>query len=406
MRVRLEKQKTDNNLILYNKPERVYIPLISGNDKNITLLVNVGEYVYKGSMIAKSKGNFRIPIFSSVSGKVIDFKEKICSTGEKVKCVVIENDFKEKINNKDFEQKKLNEYTYSSFITVLKETGIVGLGGGGFPTYVKYESKNKKTLLVNAVECEPFETCDVLIAKTKCEEILETIDAIIEINKLDSAVIAIKKTNTQVKDIFYSFIGTYLKIKIALVDDYYPAGFERNLIKDVLNIEYKKLPIEKGIIVNNVSTIYAIYEALKYNKPLIERIVTFNGNSLKKKCNVLVKSGTLAKDVINYLGTKGGVIVSGGAMMGKVVSNDFVISSYVNCILNVKKEENNASACIKCGKCVSVCPSKLSPVLIMKTKKYKKLNAHKCIRCGLCTYICPAKIDVRGQVCLKDGERK
>lgn len=412
MKVKIDKHKlTNDKLLVYNKPKKVYIPLISGNDTNITILVKKGEYVYKGSIIGKRKGDFRIPIHSSVSGTVLDFEEKKCFNGEKVKCVVIENDFKEKIEQKLSVKRSINKYTKEEFLNLLMENGIVGLGGAGFPTYVKYEPKNINTLIINAVECEPYITSDHILAKQKCEEILEAIDAILEINKIKEAIIAIKKENVELKQIFDNYIGTYLKIKIKLVPNVYPMGWERKLIKEVTHKEYDKYPIEEGIVVNNISTIYAIYEALKYNKPLIERIITFSGENLQDKRNVLVKIGTPVSEVLEQLKVKeNSVIVAGGPMMGKKVE-DLVVSANMNCILALENKIDIPTICLKCGKCVEVCPSKLSPVLIMRTKvkkdkdinKLKKLHPEKCIECGLCSYICPANLLVRERV--KDAKK-
>lgn len=407
MNIKISKQNiTSEELMIYNKPKRVYIPLISGNDTDITILVNKGEYVYKGSIIAKRKGDFRIPIHSSVSGTVLDFEEKTSFNGKKVKCVVIENDFNEKIEHKISLKKDINTYTKEEFIEILKDSGIIGLGGAGFPTYVKYEANKIKTLIINAVECEPYITSDYILMKLKCEEILETIDAILEINHIDEAIIAIKENNTVIKELFQNYIGTYLKIKLKFVDNYYPAGWERNLIKDLTQEKYNVLPIEKGIIVNNVSTIYAIHEALKYKKPLIERIVTFSGDNLKKPQNVFVKVGTPVIEVLKELGLKkNSNIISGGPMMGNLIDEDAVISSNQNCILAMNKEIVETTSCLKCGKCVEACPAKLSPVLIMKCvnkslskDKLKNMNPTKCIECGLCSFVCPAKIDVREQI--------
>lgn len=407
MKVKISKKHlTQDELVVFNKPNKVYIPLISGNDTDITILVKKGEYVYKGSIVAKSKGDFRIPIHSSVSGTVIDFVEKTSFYGDKVKCILIENDFKEKIEQKAFVKKNINKYTKEEFIENIKENGIVGLGGSGFPTYIKYSNKIK-TLIVNAVECEPYVTTDYFISKLKCEEILETIDAILEINRIDEAIIAISKDNIKLKEIFDSFIGTYLKIRIVLVSDSYPMGWERNLILETTGKQYNKLPIEKGIIVNNISTIYAIYESLKFNKPLIEKIVTFSGEKLKKKCNVLVKIGTPVKDILDHLGViDDNVKISGGPMMGELLDDDSIICNNQNAVLVLEKNNDIPSKCIKCGKCVSVCPAKLSPVIIMDMKckdekdknKLKKLHPERCIECGLCSYICPSKINVRETV--------
>lgn len=394
-------KKMNTEIKVFNKPKLVYIPLISGNDTNITVLVNKGEYVYKGSIIGKRKGDFRIPIHSSVSGIVIDFEEKMCSNGNLVKCVVIENDFKEKILPR--EQIK-TKYTKEDFIECLKENGIIGMGGSGFPTYIKYDTKKIKTLIINGVECEPYLYSDYVIAYNKCEEILEIIDTIMEINDIDEAIIVFRKSNSDLKELFDNYIGTYLKIKIVLVSNDYPNGWERQLIKEVKDIEYNNLPIEEGIVVSNISTIYAIYEALKYNKPLIERVVTFTGEGFINPCNLLVKIGTKLSDIINEIGiSDNAFLVAGGPMMGVKVNEDVAISANLNGILCLKDKENEiATACIKCGKCVSVCPAKLSPVLIMENFNDKDslipLKPQKCVECGLCSYICPANILVREYV--------
>ncbi len=414
--VKIPSRKTmsiKNKVGVYNKMKYVYIPLISGNDTNITVAVKKGDYVYKGSVIGKRKGMFRIPIHSSISGTVIDYEEKYVSNGQKVKCVVIENDFLDAIE-KEYENNDITKYTKTEFIKTLKDCGIVGLGGSGFPTYVKYNIDKKiNTLIVNAVECEPYITADFILFREKCEEILETIDAIREINNIDEAIIAIKNYNTELKEIIDNYIGTYLKIKVVLVPNLYPMGWEKNLVKYIKKTDYERLPMEKGIIVNNVSTIYAIYEALKYKKPLTERIVTFTGENLKRPQNVMVKIGTSSSEVIQKVGglnKKDVTYVAGGPMMGcGIPTDDIIINLNDNCILalnNYKQEKE--TACMRCGKCVEKCPAKLSPVLITenlkKTDKLKKLQPQKCMECGLCSYICPAKINLREKV--KEAKQK
>ena len=171
-----------------------------------------------------------------------------------------------------------------------------------------------------------------------------------------------------------------------------------------MNVEYNNLPIEQGIVVSNISTIYAIYEALKYNKPLIERVITFTGDGFKKPCNMLVKIGTKLSDIINEIGINDNTfLVAGGPMMGVKVDEELVVSANLNGVLCLnEKEDKRANPCIKCGKCVSVCPAKLSPVLIMENFNNKKelipLKPQKCVECGLCSYICPANILVREYV--------
>lgn len=400
----LSHKNKDEKLTIYNKPEYVYIPLVNGSDKDITILVKKGDYVYKGTHLGKRKGNIKLPIISTVSGKVVDFVLKPYLDGTEVKCVKIENDFKEKcVDSKIYEKIGKKE-----FLELLQDNGIIGLGGAGFPTYVKYDTDKKiKTLLVNAVECEPYVNTDYEMLKTHPEEILEAIDMILEINNIDEAVIAVKKTNIELIKILNDFIGTYLKIKIKEVPNIYPMGWERSLIEEIFNETYDKLPIEIGVVVNNVSTIFAIYRVIKYNEPFAERIVTFAGDAIKKPQNVLVKIGTEVKEVIKFLGGYQENcdinLVAGGPMMGEsIAKDDLVISPNLNAVLVMENKEDKTVECLRCGKCIEVCPANICPVLIKDNinneAKLKKLDVDKCISCGLCSYICPSKILVREYV--------
>lgn len=409
--LKIPSHKTElknKKIAIYNKPEYVYIPLINGNDTDITVLVKKGDYVLKGTHLGKRKGNIKIPIISTVSGTVVDFIAKPNMNGTEVKCVKIANDFKEKcLENKSYE--KIDK---EAFLQLLHDNGIIGLGGAGFPTYIKYDNKEIKSLLINAVECEPYITADYEVLKSHTEEILEGIDMILEINNIEEAIIAVKKTNVELIKILNNFIGTYLKIKIKEVPNLYPMGWEKSLIKEVYNVEYESLPIEKGIVVNNVSTVFAIYRVLKYSEPFTERVVTFAGNGFKKPQNVLVKIGTEAKEVIdNLIGYKENSevnLIAGGPMMGESTSSNLIISPNLNSILVLKNKKDKELECIRCGKCIEVCPAKICPVLIKdnlnKINKLKELKPLNCVECGLCSYICPSKILVREYV--KEAKKK
>ena len=415
MKIRgIKKFKELKQLHSYLKPQKIYIPLISQNDKNITLLVKKGDYVFKGTIIGKRKGNLRIPIHSSVSGIVTGFEEHTYLNGEKIKCVEIENDFSEKQETRASVKRILNKYTKEEFLELLKKCGIVG-SCSGFPTYIKYKNEIT-TLIVNAVNDEPYVSSDQIIIKEKCEEILEAIDSIMDICSIEECFIAVKKDNLDVKKIINNYIGTYLKIKIIEVPNDYATGWERNLVKFIKGATYKLSPCEKGIVVNNISTIYSIYEALKYNKPLTERVITITGDALSKPQNILVKNGTLVKDIIDQIGglkkCRKIKFIAGGPMMGKSLpSDDLVVTPNLSCVVVLKDDTNEEEYdCIRCGKCVSACPAKLAPVLIKDNigneKMLKKLKPNRCIECGLCSYICPSKIDVRQYVKLANTKNE
>lgn len=391
-----------NKLLIYDEPKKVYIPLICSNNTNLKLQVKEKDVIKEGDIIAISENNFALPIHASVSGVVEGIEEHTCYNGSKVKCLVIKNNFKkieEVIND------KIDNHTKKQFIEILKNGGIRGLGGADFPTYVKYDNNNIKYLLINAVECEPYITADYMLMKEKTEEILECIDAIMKINKISKAYIAVKKNNKEIIDILNNSIGTYPNIILKKVPNLYPMGWEKNLVKYILHKDYKGLPIEVGAVVDNVSTIYAIYELLKYNHPLTKRIITVTGDMVKKPTNVLVRIGTNMQEVLDILDYKKrkAIIIAGGPMMGSMIdTNDLVASSSLNNILVLKENLENTQICLRCGKCSSVCPVKLSPVMIKDNindlEMLKSLEPTRCIECGLCSYICPAKILVRNYV--------
>lgn len=341
-----KKKHVKYQLDVYNKPDKVYIPLLN---ENITVLVKKDDYVFKGSVIAKEKENVRMPVFSSVSGKIINFGEHTICNGKKVKCIVIENDFKEKIEKGFDKVDNLNQLSKQDFLKTLEKNGIVELDETGFPIYQKYDTLEKvHTLIIKTFEYESYISSDYMIIQEKCEEILEAIDAILEINNIDKCIIAIKKKDKKILDILNKYIGTYLKIKIVIVPNSYLCN-ERKLIKKLTGVNYDKYYIKKDIIVSNVSTIYAIYEALKLNKPMIERIVTFYSANLKDSRNILVKVGTPIKEVIDYMGfnykNKGAILVNGKIINKEAIKDLIVTPKLSTIIINddilIKKDGQN-----------------------------------------------------------------
>lgn len=400
----LKENKIYSGTKIYNKPKYVYIPLVNGKNKDVITLVKKGEYVYKEMPIAKVKGN-NLPILSSVSGIVVDIEKHMIFDGTLCDTVKIENDFKETIEKTKKIEENINKYSKEDFIEILRESAIIGMGGSSFPTYLKYKSEIN-TLIVNAVECEPFISTDYEITKTKIEEILICIDAIMEINNIDNCYIAIKKNKKELIKIINNYIGTYPKIKLSLIPVLYPMGWERYLVEYITGKKYKSIPSEVGIIVNNISTIYAMYDALKYQKPLIERSITITGDMVKEKTNVIVKNGTKLDEILEFVGLKRNeevVAICGGPMMGTSVTEDLVITPNVNAIIvNKKIDIEEEKVCLRCSKCSLACPARIEPGLIKDYKDnkemLKKLNVNKCIECGICSYVCPAKINVREYV--------
>lgn len=381
------KHMSMNELKSFLNPKDIYLE--QGDSKLL-----VGDYVYKYQTIGH-KERFNVPIISSVSGTVVDIKDGY---------IKIKNDLLEK-TEKEIINRDVSKIKKEEFLDIIEKAGIIGMGGAGFPTHMKYKTdKNIELLIVNAVECEPYITADYSIMNEKCNELLEGINNIIRINKINNAILAIKKTNVEVIKKFKEIIDKYPKIELRIVRDIYPMGWERTLIKEVTKKEYNILPIELGIVVNNISTIFAINNALKHDIPLVERIVTITGENVKNPGNVMVKIGTSVNEILKFMGgiLDDSVLISGGPMMGVEINKTDYIKPQMNCILVLPKpKEENIINCLRCGKCVSACPANLAPVLIKECSNKEeliKLQVNKCISCGLCSYICPSRIDLRNIV--------
>lgn len=381
------KHMSMNELKSFLNPKDIYLE--QGDSKLL-----VGDYVYKYQTIGH-KERFNVPIISSVSGTVVDIKDGY---------IKIKNDLLEKAE-KEIINRDVSKIKKEEFLDIIEKAGIIGMGGAGFPTHMKYKTdKNIELLIVNAVECEPYITADYSIMNEKCNELLEGINNIIRINKINNAILAIKKTNVEVIKKFKEIIDKYPKIELRIVRDIYPMGWERTLIKEVTKKEYDILPIELGIVVNNISTIFAINNALKHDIPLVERIITITGENVKNPGNVMVKIGTSVNEILKFMGgiLDDSVLISGGPMMGVEINKTDYIKPQMNCILVLPKpKEENIINCLRCGKCVSACPANLAPVLIKECSNKEeliKLQVNKCISCGLCSYICPSRIDLRNIV--------
>lgn len=407
-----DKIKVKKEMLEFIKPQKIYIPLENKSGIKYKKLVNVGDYVFKGQVVAMNE-SIDFPIHSSVSGYVVENESNELNTGKKVECIAIENDFKEKYQEKLGSIKEISNYSKEEFIELLKTSEITGLGGSDFPTFLKYNTDSKiNYLLVNGVECEPYISCDKVVMSKYMEKILEAVDAILEIMKIKKAYIVVKSSNIESQKVINKYINTYPNIKLALMPDMYPAGWERNVVEVVLHKKYDKYPVEVGAIVSNVSTIYAIYEMLKYNTPLTERIITITGTGIRKPSNIKVKIGTKLSEIIEniegYKDIKKPIFIAGGPMMGSSLPNDnLIVTKDLNCVLVIDDIELTNYPCIKCGKCTNVCPVHLLPVMIMNNigneKKLKELMPQKCIECGLCSYICPSKIEVREYVRIAKG---
>jgi len=411
--VSIENKKTNPSKKIIDdvKMQIIYIPLESSLGYTYQLKVKVGDYICIDDTLGINKAT-DFALKSSVSGTIVGIEKKYISNSKLVNCLVIENDFKEKYRNKLGKKKDITKYTKENFLYLLKQGGITGMGGSDLPTFLKYDTSKKiNYLIVNGVESDILTCADSATIYNYPQEILECIDAITEIMDIDKAYIAINENNSQVIKRLLKYINTYPNIKIWGVKDAYPSGWEKHLVNDITGKDYEKYPQEVDVIVNNVSTIYAIYELLKYGHTLTEKIITIAGPGVRKPANYKVKIGTNFSELMlktdGYTKIENPLLIAGGLMRGKSIpSDELIITKDLNTICVIENKEEISNPCIKCGKCSEVCPVGLMPVMIIDNyKRAKKLKIDKCIECGLCSYICPAKIEVR-EILKKIKEQK
>jgi len=391
-------------------PKRVSIPMNQHIGAPANPVVKKGDDVKVGTLIGKGESFISANIHSSVSGKVFAVETVMDTTGYKVKAVIIDVEgdvWEDSIIHSGALIKDI-KLESAEIVERIKSCGIVGLGGACFPTHVKYmvpEGKKLDTLVINAVECEPYLTADHRIMLERTEEIMVGIEIMKKALKINRAIVGIEANKpdaiAKMEKVAANFPGTEIQpLKVQ-----YPQGAEKQLIKSVVNREVPsgKLPLDVGCVVNNVGTALAIYEAVQKNKPLIERVVTVTGKKLSKPANYLVRIGTPVDMLVEAVG---GIpegtekIVNGGPMMGKAVSTTEVsVTKGTSGIIFFDKSEarrKRIANCIRCGKCVSVCAMGLEPYLMEKLveksrwEEIEKLAVTDCIECGSCSYTCPS----------------
>jgi electron transport complex protein RnfC len=371
--------------------------------------VNKADSVKVGTLLAKAESLICTNLHSPVSGKVIKVEDVLDSNHFKKKAVIIEviGDEWEAYIDRSPEIIKEIKLTQPEIIQRIKDCGIVGLGGACFPTHVKYllpDGKTAEYLLINAVECEPYITIDHRIMIEKAEECLVGIQALLIASGAKKAFIGIEINKKDAILLLKEKAGKYPNIEIVPLVVKYPQGAEKQLVKAILNREVpnEKLPIEVGVIVNNITTCFAVYEAVQKNKPLIETYLTVTGKKIEKPGNLKVRIGTPIMNIIESVGIseQTGKIIMGGPMMGKAVSNPnfFVVKGLTSLLFMDEKESKRGAteSCIRCGKCAYVCPQGLEPYLISALSENARFEesemngALNCCECGSCSFCCPA----------------
>ncbi len=407
------KITTDCPIIDAGLPETVTIPVKQHIGAPAKILVNKGDKVKVGTLLADSDGIVSADVHSSVSGEVMKVEDVAAANGYEEKMITIKvegDEWEENIDRTPDVVKEIN-FTPEEIIAKIREGGIVGMGGAGYPTPIKTsipEGKKADILIINGIECEPFLTADDRLMVEKAEQIIMGARVINRALGIQNAIIAIDENKPQAIEVLTSLSKRYIGVNVKVCKTKYPQGGEKQLIRAITgkDLPSGKLPIDMGCIVQNVGTIFAVYEAVLKNKPLFERIITVSGDACVHPCNYRVRIGTPISYLIEKSGglsDEVGKIILGGPMMGSAIVNiSAPATKLTSGVLLFKKEmadKGEPENCIRCGKCTQVCPAGLRPFAIKQAISYnapveeiRKLRAGDCIECGCCAYSCPAHL--------------
>lgn len=390
-------------------PEKVIIPLSQHIGAPAESLVKIGDIVKKGQKIGEAKGFVSVPVHASISGKVTAVTNFPHPAGKSLPAIQIESDgldewsedVKENLNYKSLNPEEIK--------SLIQNAGIVGMGGAAFPTHVKLSPPaNKKidTLIINGAECEPYLTADHRLMLEEPLKVLEGAAIVARALSIKGILIGIEDNKPDAIKAMADASRQYEGIKIVSLPVMYPQGGEKQLIKAITGKEVPSggLPMDVGILVQNVATVSAIYDAVRFGRPLIERIVTVTGSGVKEPGNFRVRIGTSSLKLIEAAhGFKEEIakVVAGGPMMGMAqYTLDVPVVKGMSGLLFLPQSEVESytpEACIRCGRCVTVCPMGLLPNMLgiyAELDRFgdaEKINVMDCMECGSCAYVCPSK---------------
>lgn len=371
-------------------------------------VVKKGDFVLKGQVIAEAGGFVSAPVHASVSGTVKGIEPRFNPAGTKVDCIIVEND--EQYTEIEYEPvKPLGEMSREEIIEKIGNAGIVGMGGAGFPTRVKLSPKEPEKIdyvIANCAECEPYITADYRRMLENTDELISGMKVLLTIFPNAKGIFAVEDNKKDCIEKLEEFIQADERMEVKAMMTKYPQGAERQLIYTVTKraINSAMLPADAGCIVDNVETLIGIHRAVIEGKPLVERVVTVSGDAVNNPGNFKVLLGTSHRELAEAAGgfaAEPEKLISGGPMMGfAMITLDAPVTKTSSSLLAFKKDavsQLRESACINCGRCVQVCPSRIIPSRLADYAKrhdevsFVAMNGLECVECGSCSYVCPAK---------------
>ena len=371
--------------------------------------VKKGDTVLAGQKIADAGGFVSVPLHASVSGTVKGIEKRLNATGSMVDCIVIEND--QQYQETEFQEARLEDLTKEEILNRIKEGGVVGMGGAGFPTHVKLAPKDPSKIeyiLVNGAECEPYITSDYRRMIEEPEKVVKGLQVILTLFDSAKGYICIEDNKPDCIAKMKELVKDIDRIEVKEMMTKYPQGGERTLIYAATGREINSsmLPADVGCVVDNVETVISVYKAVILGRPVNSRVVTVTGDGIKEPKNLLVLAGTDMSELVDAAGGLKGKIakaISGGTMMGFALYDLHVPCTKTTSAFlflehdAVSEAQEIQTACINCGRCVSVCPGHVLPARLAKLAErgdmagFEALDGMECCECGCCSYICPAK---------------
>ena len=395
-------------------PKQAIFPLSQHIGAPAKPVVAKGDKVKVGTLLAEAGGFVSAPIYSSVSGTVFKIDTSFDATGYRKPVIIINvegDEWEESINRSDKLETLAEhpELTPEEIVERIKVAGVTGMGGAGFPTFIKLcppPTAKAECVIINGVECEPYITADYRLMMEKADEILVGLDLLMKAAKVEKGYIGIEDNKPAAIELFQQKTANDPRVEIVPLAKKYPQGGEKQLVDAVINRQVPAppaIPVNVGAIVQNVGTAYAVYEAVMKRKPLFERYTTVTGKQVKNPGNFLVRMGTTFQEMIDACGglpEGDNKVLAGGPMMGKAVSSlDTPVCKGTNSITVLTEDDarrKNAQPCIRCAKCVSACPMGLEPYLLAQLsvlhewERAENEEIVSCIACGSCQFTCPA----------------